>query len=414
MTLWKKIVLIVIFLGVAVGFGYFVFRLFFVPTPNANISNYNINGVLPNANLINRPVANVNGQVNVNIALPNINGVIQPPSEVAAGGYTSAKEIIGQSTQDLVMAGNKKDIIYYDKYTGEFKKKAADGSSETLLTQQKYPQADKIYWSPARDKAVLSFPDSSKIVYDFNQDKQYSLPKETTEFSFSPSGNQIAYKYVGAQPDERWLAVSNPDGSGAQVVEALGDKAGLVKVDWSPNNQMVAYYTDTTTSTEQDIIFLGLNNENFPAVKVDGLNFNGRWSPGGDKVLYSISSADTSYNPTLWVMDGTLGNLGGSPQELDLQTWPDKCAFGSLDTIYCAVPTYLPSGSDLYPEITNGVADEFYKVDLKTGLKTLLALPVDSSGYGTFTADKIFLSASEDLLYFTDRTTGRLYQIRLK
>lgn len=417
MTLWKKILLGILFVAVAVGFGYLIFRYFFFPPPdNANNANGNINGVLPNVNMANRPVANanVNGNLNVNAGLPNINGVYVAPSEVASGGYTQASQVISQSAESVALAGNKKDVVYYDPITGEFRRISADGSSQTLLTQDKYPQAEKVDWSPGRDKAVLSFPDRSKIVYDFNQGKQYSLPKETNEFSFSPAGNQLAYKYQGANEGENWLAVSSPDGSGAKVVESLGDYADAVKVDWSPNNQIIASYAKGANANQQEIVFLGGNDENFPSVKVGGMNFQDTWSPAGDKILYSVSSQDTDYNPTLWLMDGTTGNLGGSQQDLGLNTWPSKCAFGSLEAIYCAVPSYMPSGSDLYPELADTVPDEFYRIDLRTGAKTLLAIPVNASGYGSFTADNVYLSADEELLFFTDKATGRLYKIRLK
>ena len=416
MPTWKKILLMLGFVVVAVGFGYFVFRTFFAPS-NVNVNgNANINGVLPNANLINRPSANenINGVLpNIN-ANANVNAGILPVSPVAAGGATVVNEIIDNRTQDAVLDSNNRDFVYYDKASGEFRKVSADGSQKSLLTSDTFPAADKVYWSPNRDKAVVAFPDDSKIVYDFNQKKQYSLPKETTEFSFSSAGNQMVYKYKGTDANERWLAVSSPDGSGAKVVEAIGDKSDFVNVDWSPNNQIVATYARSLGLDRQEIVFLGQNNENFPSVEVKGRNFQSAWSPSGERILYSVSSNETDYNPSLWVMNGAIDKLGQYPQELGVATWPDKCAFGLNNNIYCAVPKYLPSGSDIYPELADNINDDFYQINLSTGAKTLLASPVNASGYGSFTAEQVYLSANEEFLFFTDKSTGRLYQIRLK
>ncbi|MFA5069847.1 MAG: hypothetical protein WC528_01045 [Patescibacteria group bacterium] len=418
MSLWKKILLMAGFVAVAVGFGYFIFRVFFGPA-NGNINgniNGNVNGALPNANLVNRPPTNenVNGVLpNINVG-GNVNAGIVPVSPVAAGGATVVKEITDNQTQDAVMDSNSRDFVYYDRASGEFRKVSADGSQKSLLTSDTFPAADQVYWSPSRDKAVVAFPDDSKIVYDFNQKKQYSLPEETTEFSFSQDGRQMVYKYEGYNAEERWLAVSNPDGSGSKIVESIGDKSDFVSVDWAPNNQIVATYARSMGLDRQEIVFLGQNNENFPSVEVNGRNFQSAWSPAGDRIIYSVSSNETDYNPTLWVMNGAIENLGQYPQELGVATWPDKCAFGLKNIIYCAVPKYLPSGSDIYPELAGNISDDFYRIDLTTGAKTLLATPVNSSGYGSYTAEKVFLSANEEFLSFTDKSTGRLYQIRLK
>lgn len=411
----KRILLVIGFLAIAVLFGYLIFRLFFAPLDvNENV-NYNINGYLPNVNITNRPV--INGNENVNGAvLYNVNAVsgYTPPSEIASGGATIVSPIVETLTQDLVIASNKKDVVYYDPLTGEFYRVNQDGTTKTKLTEDTYPSAEKVYWSPSQDKAILSFPDDSKITYDFNLKKQYSLPKETDEFSFSPSGSQIAFKYVGADPGDNWLAVSSPDSSGAKIIEDLGEYADQVTVSWSPNNQIIANYAKGSGINTQEIIFLGQNNENFPAVDVPGRGFKSIWSPAGDQILFSVFNEESNYNPSLYIMNGSISNLGAYQTSLNIATWPDKCVFGTDNAVYCAVPRFLPSGSDLYPELAQNLADDFYKIDLVTGAKTLLAQPVNTSGYGNFTAESVFLSAGGEFLYFTDESTGRVYKIRLK
>jgi len=411
----KRILLIIGFLAAAVLFGYLIYSILFAPIANDNQNvNYNINGGLPNINAVNRPVSNEN--LNVNQALPNINTTAQPtpPSKVASGGITEVSKITEDLTKATVVDTNKKDLIYYDELTGEFIKSSPDGTTQTKLTEDKYPGAEKIYWAPSRDKAVITFPDQSKITYDFNLKKQFSLPKETREFSFSPSSNKLAYKYQGQKEGENWLAVSNPDGTSAKIVEDLGQYANQVTVNWTPNNQIIATYRDASGLEEQEIVFLGANNENFPSVSVPGRGFKSSWSPSGETILYSIFSEATNYSPQLHIMDGTISNIGASQIDLGVQTWPEKCAFGSDNYIYCAVPQFLPTGSDLYPELAENIPDDFYKINLETGSKEMLARPVNSSGYGNYTAENVYLSSGQEFIYFTDKNSGRLYKIRLK
>jgi Tol biopolymer transport system component len=284
------------------------------------------------------------------------------------------------------------------------------------MTSDAFPEAEDIAWAPSKDKAIISFPYDSKILYDFTQRKQYSLPKETAEFSFSPNSDKIAFKYKGENRDDRWLAVSNPDGSEAAIIEPLGDKDNFVSVNWSPNDQVIATYQQSADANNSDIIFLGQHDENFKSASVAGRDFRGVWSPTGQKMVYSVYNAESNYSPKLWVMDAMGDNIGEHNTSLEIATWADKCTFSSSNSsnIYCAVPKYLEAGSGLYPELADSVPDDFYMINTTTGAKTLLAVPISSSGYNNFNAQDVYLSANEDYLYFTDKNTGKVIQIRLK
>jgi len=72
----------------------------------------------------------------------------------------------------------------------------------------------------------------------------------------------------------------------------------------------------------------------------------------------------------------------------------------------------LPRGAGFYPEIADQFPDNFYTIDLNSGIKTLLASPVGENG--SYTAYNLFTSADGSILYFTDRNTGELQSIRLR
>jgi len=415
--IFKKILYIAGFLSAIFVLGYLIYWTFFLPrgeVTNANVNVANANR-LPNVNAnANRPVTNLN----VNAVLPNINGVIvsQPIPEVASGGATLVKTIVDKEAKTLTLSDNKNDLIYYDPLDGKFYKISPDGSTKTQLTGDSFPEAKDIYWAPSKDKAIISFPDDSKILYDFNQKKQYSLPKETTEFSFSPDSDKIAFKYLSETEDNSWLAVANPDGSEANIVEEMGTKASDVTVNWSPNNQVIATFKSPLNAEGQEIIFVGQHNENFKGAEVAGRGFEGIWSPDGGKMVYSVYGDLTNQSPTLWVMGAMGDNIGENNTPLAIPTWADKCTFSNIDNsnIYCAVPKYLPEGSGFYPELADSIPDDFYKINITTGLQTLLASPVNSSGSSIYTAENVYVSANEDFLYFTDKNTGKVNEIRLK
>jgi sugar lactone lactonase YvrE len=80
--------------------------------------------------------------------------------------------------------------------------------------------------------------------------------------------------------------------------------------------------------------------------------------------------------------------------------------------MFCAVPQGLPRGAGIYPEIAYQYPDNFYRVDLNSGVKTLLASPVGSEG--AYSGYNLTVSADGTILYFTDRNSGTLQSIRLK
>lgn len=346
------------------------------------------------------------------IPAPEIPPEIEEISEVAQGGATWFYPVSNEAVKDAELARDGQNSVYYQKETGKFYEITSDGEKK-LLTDQIFPNAEKIIWSPVKDKAIIEFPDGFKVMYDFSKKKQVSLPKEWYEFSFNPSGKEISFKTESKYPEDRWLAVANPDGTGAKAIEHMGDNADKVIVSYSPNNQIIAFSRtgNPRGAFEQEILLIGKYGENFPALIVDGRGFEPVWSPQGDKILYSAYSDETNYNPVLYVVDGTPENAGQGKINSGLQTWAHKCTVSySGDTAYCAVPRNLPQGAGLVPELADNVKDDFYKVDLKTGRSSFLA----EGAFGAYNVSKVFLSSDEKYLYFVDKDLGRLRYVRLK
>jgi Tol biopolymer transport system component len=272
-----------------------------------------------------------------------------------------------------------------------------------------------VVWSPRENKAIVTFPDGSKVLYDFDKKQQVTLPKDWADIEFSADGNQVAFKNLVENTDNRWLGVANPDGSNVQYIEPIGDKEADVQVAWSPTSQVAALYRESSTTASQEVYFIGLHGENFKSLQTDGRGFQGAWSPNGDKLLYNVYNSASNYNPTLWITNASGDNIGVNNTSLKVNTWASKCAFASGGgSVYCAVPNSLPDGTGLYPELAATTPDTFYKIDLTTGQQTVLAEPVNSRGSDTYTASNVILSPQGDYLYFTDIQTGLVYKIQLK
>ena len=297
---------------------------------------------------------------------------------------------------------------YHNAADGKFYKIGPDGALKELDDRAFY-NVTNVTWAKSKDKAVIEFPDKSKIVYDFEQKKQATLPQHWENFSFSPDAEQIAAKAIGLSPENRWLVTTNDDGGGTKIIEPMGENADKVQIDWSPNRQVVGFArtADPIGGDRQQILLVGLNHENFKALTVEGLDFRPQWSPTGQKLLYSVYSQRSNLKPELWVVNAYGDKINSSRQALQLNTWAEKCSFADDSTLYCAVPKELPEGAGLSPEIARDAVDNLYKIDLRTGLKTNIPLG------GDYAINNISFDASGKKIFFTDANKTGVFEAKL-
>lgn len=390
--------------------GYFLYLLFFKAGPAARISEQPLAtttapGGLPAAGPMSEPTV---GDPDQRDGLASAPDGTAPVSEVARGGLTQTGALNQKPSLGAALAADGRDLLYYDKEEGRFYRLGPDGKL-SRLTDTVFHQAQKITWSPDRNRAILEYPDEAKIIYDFKNNKQISLPSHWKDFSFSPDGSKIVMKSMALDPANRWLAVISGDGTAAQRVAALGDKDQTVYPSWSPNNQTVAMYTEGVNFDRQTVYFVGLNNENFKSLTIDGRGFDAKWSPQGDRLLYSVYSNSSDLRPELWISAAQGENIGSWRVKLNLQTWAGKCVFASSVDLYCAAPDSLEQGAGLFPELAKNSPDSLYKIDARSGLKKLVAVPD-----GRFNMTDLLVSADGVYLYFTDANSERIHKIKLK
>ncbi|HBW74093.1 MAG: hypothetical protein UX10_C0005G0003 [Candidatus Magasanikbacteria bacterium GW2011_GWA2_45_39] len=404
----KKIALAIVFVLITILLGWGLYYFFFKTAPSTTPGQITQSaqqggaGALPTAETGVPPGQTV-GEVATSQAehLPKA-------SPVAQGGITQTTAV----TQNPILAPHLagQNIAFYDRSEGKFYRLDQNGNINTLSNQQFY-NVQNITWSPGNDKAVIQYPDGSKISYDFNTQKQSTLPKHWQDFSFNSNGTAIAAKSLGTEPENRWLVTSNPDGTNAQGLIPLGDNADKVQVTWSPNNQIVGFSAtgDARGFASKEILPLGLHNENFKAIIVPGLDFHPLWSKTGDQLLFSTYNPDSSYKPELWIVNANGDAIGSNRQPIKINTWAEKCAFADNTTIYCAVPNNLPEGAGFEPDVANDSADTIYKIDTQTGAKSTIAVPEQD-----YTINSMVVSPQKDALYFTDTASGLLHKIKLK
>ena len=337
-------------------------------------------------------------------------GVVTPATQPSPSYFRP--EAVIKSVADYAVytsLNNNGNVRYHNASDGKFYRLGTDGKVTTLSDQTFY-NVSKVTWAKNQDKAVIEYPDSSKIVYNFETNKQTTLPKYWSEFSFSDDGAQIAGKSLGLAPENRWLVVTNDDGTGTKLIEPLGTNADKVIINWSPSRQVAAFSKtgQALGFDRQEILLVGLNHENFKSITAEGLGFLPSWSPTGKKLLYSVYSGRSSYKPELWISNAYGDEIGSNRQMLNINTWADKCAFSGDDTLLCAIPRSLPEGAGMSREIAAGTPDDLYKIDLKTGLKTPISL-----GGEDYSINNISFDVNTNKVIFTDANKNGIFEAKL-
>ena len=414
---WKKISMIAGFILICVGIAFTLYFLFFKPAPPPTPTEEKIplgqlpgavEGEQPGAIEQETPEPVKKGEVTKSITKIAPEVAPKGADEIANGGITKVTTLSYEKTDKLMLDSSGNNALTYNPDTGKFNVINPDGTV-TPLFDKVYKDVKEVSIAPQKDKVILEFPDSSNVLFDIKQNKQISLPKDWTNFSFNPTGSSIGFKDMNTNKDYRYLGIANADGSNQKYLEYMGDDARDFKIDWSPNGKMIAQYKTGNNATSSKLFFLGQYDENFRSITVDGYSLETKWTPDGSKLMYSSQNAYSEHKPLLHLVDASGDNIGYNHHDLKLYTWANKCAFANATTMYCGVPKELPYGAGLVPAIADKTPDYIYKVDLETGIKSFVAEPE-----GDYTIDQIQVAGDESNLYFTDKQSGTLHAIKLK
>lgn len=400
---------IVIVVGIGYGLYYFFFRDAGIFPGGISTTTSTRPGSLPQAGTSTRPTTSTPGTPGV--GLPVTPGQPFNP-QLPAGIPTEPRASVLRSdvTRGVSIAANG-SIRGYDPLTGKFYKILPDGTSQELSKQVFYG-VDQISWGHRTDKAVLSYPDGSNILYDFTSDKQTTLPKHWEDFDFAPQDNAIAAKSIGINEDNRFLVIADPDGSNAEPIQELGNNQDKVHVSWSPSDQIVAYsFTGNPLGFDrQQVLLLGKNQENFTGLDVEGRGFIPSWSPSGKNLLYSVYQSSNGYLPTLWVSGAVGDDIGANRRELQINTWADKCAWRNESEIICGVPTELGTGAGLQRTLFTNVPDQLVKINVDTGETIVYGKPNNEN----MSILQMSITPSGDAAVFTDSISGKLMRYELE
>lgn len=325
-----------------------------------------------------------------------------------ADGISEELSVLKANNISLAQDGS---LRFYSSDNNKFYRVTSDGVS-TPLSSKLFYSVESVTWSRDANKAILEYPDGKNVYYNFSTSKQYTLPDNWHDFSFDPSGQKIVFMNDDINPENRWLAIANPDGTSVEFINQVGDNANKVIPSWSSDGSVVAFSKtgEAMGAWMQEIYLIGKNDENFPSLKVNGRGFEPKWAEDTNTLLYSVYNAETNYNPELWIATSEDNNVAAQNINLRINTWARKCDF-NLDSskLYCAVPDNLEKASGLFPELSGSYTENIYEIDMKTGKKSEIASPD-----GRISVEQLFVSSNETEVYYKNEITGLIEKIKLR
>jgi hypothetical protein len=177
-------------------------------------------------------------------------------SKIAIGGITETTTIVKSHSLNPTPSKDGGAVQFYNKDDNKFYMVNDEGDLIPLSDKSFFNVSD-VEWAPNKTKAVIEYPDQTKIIYDFTTNKQVTLPKHWEDFTFSSDSEKLVNKSLGIDPDNRWLVISNSDGSQTKVLESIGENDRWVIPSWSPNNQSVGMYTEGVDAERREVFFIG-------------------------------------------------------------------------------------------------------------------------------------------------------------
>lgn len=302
-------------------------------------------------------------------------------------------------------------LLYYSAQDGTTWKSDSDGKNKTQISKFKISNLKNAIWSSDRTKVLTTINnggDNKFYEYDTITQKATALKEGLDTAVWDNIGSKIFYKYFDQATKQRSLNIANPDGSGWQKLADINFRN--LSISQIPLTSLVSYWNSPNASEETLLQTVGIAAGETKEIFKGRFGADYLWSPNGALALISSLSEKNGKKITLGTID-----LNGNFSDLNIPTLVSKCIWSSDNkTVYYALAGAVPEGSQMPNDYQDGkviTKDTFWKLDITTGKKERLVEPEEISG--SYDSINLFLSSTEDSLYFVNRVDKKLYKIEL-
>ena len=330
-------------------------------------------------------------------------------------GFKNSEKIYPLSDEVIIspaLFSEDDQIAYYTRLNGSVYNVSLDGTGKKLVDNNNFSGLEKILWSSDNRKVLSRFNNNGKIQYssyDYNAKKGFRLADGIEYAIWGNAGDQIVYEYYDSKTKKRTINAANYDGSNwKKIADISMSDAWIASV---PQSSFVSFWNSPNSFNETSLSII--NTVGGEARKI----FSGRfgadylWSPNGTKAL--VSSVDSKGGSKISL--AVINSNGGEFQNLNIPTFASKCVWSKDNkTIYYALPTFSSGNYVLPNDYRNKkvtAKDVFWKMNITTGKSERIVETKDINNI--YDAANLFLSSSEDILFFVNQNDGKIYGISM-
>lgn len=303
-------------------------------------------------------------------------------------------------------------IIYYNKLNGNVYQVSFDGEDKALVDDNNFIGLENVRWNFDKNKVISRFNSNGKIqysAYDYELKKGYKLSEGIEYVAWNNLGDQIIYKYSDSKNGKRTINIANFDGSNwNKITDSASNSSWIAPV---PQSSFVSYWNMPNAFEETALNIVSTVGGSVRKIFSGRFGADYLWSPNGTKSLVSSSDVKGGSKISLALINSN----GGEYQNFNIPTFVSKCVWSKDDkTVYYALPSISSEGYVLPNDYMNKKViskDTFWKLDIATG-KTERVVDIGEIK-DSYDATNLFLSPSEDSLFFVNRTDGKLYGLSL-
>ncbi len=302
-------------------------------------------------------------------------------------------------------------IAYFNERS--LKRASLGGGAEEVLIPSLPGKILEASWSPDRKQALVlldSGPEQRWNLLDLSTKTVTPLKPGISSPRWSNLSERIFYAYSDPTSKMNELDTAKPDGSEWEKITDIRVKGAFLSA--VPQSALVSFWSAPSAFEETSLFTVPASGGEPQRIFSGKFGADYLWSPDGTRLLISNTLSKGGGEVRL----GTANQTGGEFRTLQVPTMISKAVWSKDGkTVYYALPLSLPENAVLpndYFSRPIHTRDSFWKIDVTTGKTQRVVDPeaveesYDSSG--------LFLGPDEEYLYFTDRTTEKIFRIRIE
>lgn len=362
--------------------------------------------------LISQPPAPQQPPDTITGQAPDFPDDVPPSDELPEPPPDDDEVIVGVPTQRLLQLTDfpivsptlNKDqdrVQFYQKNGGDLLTSDFDGAHEKI-SNITIVGIQEAVWSPKKDRAAVFYLDNEtlKAFLHIGTSSVAVLPQNITSFSWSPTGNSLAYT---TKKDNR-LTLATADEATRDTRAIASTPLTDASIIWASANNIA--FTTAPSGFAQGFSFLFSRTSGTFSKSIGPLfGLSTLFSPDGSKIVTSSTpSGGRSTQISLFDKDGTF------IKNLERATLAQKCTWAGNTMLYCASPRFFERGV-VWP-------DDYLRGELNTQDKILVIDTEKNTSREIFNEHNfdisdLIVTTNEDYLFFVDRHDGTLWRLEL-